>query len=111
MAASITFDDLVAKTLQIFNLLQLKPQQDEILKASWERRDCMAVLPTGFGKSLPYQMLTTMYNLAGIDGKVLVCSPLQSLIEDQVHRLRRIPNISALYIGMSYYCVTFTTSK
>jgi superfamily II DNA helicase RecQ len=102
MASSSSFDNLISKTIEIFNIKELKNEQKEILKASWEGTDCMAVLPTGFGKSLPYQMLSTMRKLSGETGskKVVVCTPLLSLMQDQVQRLRLIPDVTALYLGM-----------
>ena len=42
--------------LKLFKIEKLKEEQSAILKCIIEGRDCMAVLPTGFGKSLPYQM-------------------------------------------------------
>ena len=42
--------------LKLFKVEKLKEEESAILKCILEGRDCMAVLPTGFGKSLPYQM-------------------------------------------------------
>jgi superfamily II DNA or RNA helicase len=51
-------------TLKKFNLKELKHEQKDILKASWEGTDRFAVLPTGFGKSLHYQMVSTKRKLS-----------------------------------------------
>jgi len=71
----------------------------------------MAVLPTGYGKSLPYQMyLPLIRRLIDLDyselpakidinEKILVCCPLVSLMADQVQRLADIPNLSAAFKG------------
>jgi len=39
-----------------FSVEMLKREQQEMIKSLLEKTDCMAVLPTGYGKSLPYQM-------------------------------------------------------
>ena len=44
------------EVLKLFKIEKLKEEQSAILKCILEGRDCMAVLPTGFGKSLPYQL-------------------------------------------------------
>ena len=36
---------------------QLKEKELETLKKLWEKRDCICVLPTGYGKSIIYQRL------------------------------------------------------
>jgi ATP-dependent DNA helicase RecQ len=60
-----------------------KPGQKEIIEDVLEGRDVVALLPTGGGKSLCYQLPAY-----AIDGAVLIVSPLLSLMEDQVQQLR-----------------------
>ncbi|XP_061182575.1 ATP-dependent DNA helicase RecQ-like [Saccostrea echinata] len=79
--------------------IQLKPQQLDILQCLLDRKDCMAVLPTGFGKSLPYQLLPLVQREIGHTGIVLVCCPLVSLMKDQVERINAIKGVTAAYKG------------
>ena len=58
-------------------------KQDEIIDAVIDERDVLALLPTGGGKSLCYQIPSMLK-----DGLCLVISPLVSLIEDQVQSLQ-----------------------
>lgn len=80
--------------------------------AALKRKDCMAILPTWYGKSLPYQMLIPlrrMLQIPGADltnvGKIIVCSPIHviALMQDQVDRLNSIPNVKAVYRGRYYF--------
>jgi superfamily II DNA helicase RecQ len=50
-------DNAMKKVLKDFNIQTLKEEQRDVLMVLLNNKDCMAVLPTGFGKSLPYQML------------------------------------------------------
>ncbi|WP_226679747.1 RecQ family ATP-dependent DNA helicase [Sutcliffiella horikoshii] len=60
-----------------------KPGQKEIIQDVLIKKDVIALLPTGGGKSLCYQL--TGYALRGT---VVIVSPLLSLMEDQVQQLR-----------------------
>ncbi len=60
-----------------------RPGQWDIIEAVLQGKDVLAVLPTGSGKSVCYQLPALM-----LDGLTLVVSPLIALIEDQVARLR-----------------------
>ena len=76
-----------------------------MLELLLERQDCMAVLPTGYGNSLPYQMLVSVkreMDLDDISSKVIVCSPLVALMRDQCERLNKIPGVKAEYKGMNF---------
>lgn len=62
----------------------LRPSQRPVVRAVLEGRDVLAVLPTGAGKSVCYQLPALL-----VDGLTLVVSPLVSLMEDQVAGCRR----------------------
>nr|XP_022292514.1 uncharacterized protein LOC111103492 [Crassostrea virginica] len=86
------------EVLKLFKIEKLKEEQSAILKCILEGRDCMAVLPTGFGKSLPYQMAVVQQKMKGEDAKkIVVCCPLTALMKDQVDKLSVIPNVRAIY--------------
>src|SRR6187399_2118784 len=61
-----------------------RPGQEEIITAVLGGRDVLAVMPTGSGKSLGFQLPAVM-----LRGVTLVVSPLISLMKDQVDELNR----------------------
>ena len=93
----------VQEILKCLQIKDLKTEQAKILKALLERRDCVAILPTGYGKSLPYQIaISVKRSLLRDEGeKIIVCCPLVALMKDQVIRLSTIPGIKATFKG---YC-------
>jgi ATP-dependent DNA helicase RecQ len=77
--------DRLEQTLQEhFGWSGFRPGQRPVVEAMLEGRDCLAVLPTGAGKSLCYQLPALVRG-----GLVLVISPLVALMEDQVQHLQR----------------------
>lgn len=50
-------DEALKKSLSSFSIDSLKPEQRQILDILVERKDCLVILPTGFGKSLPFHVL------------------------------------------------------
>ena len=80
-----------------FGYEQFRPGQREVVDAILSGRDCLAVLPTGAGKSVCFQVPALMQT-----GLTYVISPLISLMEDQVAHLQQ-DNIPAVCInsGMS----------
>ena len=69
----------------VFGFEEFRPGQLEVIEAVLARRDCIAVMPTGAGKSLTYQLPARM-----MKGTVLVVSPLISLMKDQVDALHEL---------------------
>src|SRR3954451_12549844 len=65
-----------------FGHAEFRPVQAEVVGAVVEGRDILAVLPTGSGKSLLYQLPALP-----VPSLTLVVSPLVSLMRDQVHHL------------------------
>jgi len=74
-----------------------RPKQEEIISAALEGRDVLAILPTGGGKSVCFQVPSLMK-----PGIALVVTPLIALMKDQVQNLeKRGIKALAVYAGMS----------
>lgn len=78
-----------------FGFSSFKKEQIEIIKEVLSGRDVLGVLPTGYGKSLCYEVPAMM-----MKGPTLVVSPLISLMKDQVDSLVE-KGIPATYINSS----------
>ncbi|KAG4067504.1 hypothetical protein HA402_002781 [Bradysia odoriphaga] len=76
-----------------FNLVKFRPMQKEIIDAILDKRDVLAVMATGHGKSLCFQLPALLKN-----GITLVVSPLISLMQSQVHSMVKI-GITACLLG------------
>ena len=75
-----------------------RPMQKEIITSALEGKDTLAILPTGGGKSICFQVPAMMR-----EGICIVVSPLISLMKDQVENLcARGIRALAVYSGMSY---------
>ena len=79
----------------LFGYDSFRPGQKDIVDAILDGRDVFAVMPTGAGKSLCYQIPAMM-----LEGITLVISPLISLMQDQVNSLNEA-GVAAAYINSS----------
>ncbi len=85
--------------------IELKEEQKEAVRNIVNGRDVIAVLPTGFGKSLIYQLLPSMFdyisskkrNISAVwpETIVIVISPLNSLMSDQIDKLKTDMGVKA----------------
>src|SRR5690242_21963214 len=76
--------DALAELRAHFGHTEFREGQEQIVEAVLGGRDVLAVMPTGSGKSLGYQLPAVM-----LPGITLVVSPLISLMKDQVDELNR----------------------
>lgn len=78
-----------------WNFSQFRPLQLDIIKTVISGSDCVALLPTGGGKSLTYQIPAL-----AMDGVAIVITPLIALMKDQVEALRK-RGVNAVSINSS----------
>src|SRR5512140_2661553 len=84
-AASPEGSDRARVLHEVFGFREFRPGQEEVIQAVLAGRDCIAILPTGAGKSLTFQLPAKL-----LPGTVLVISPLISLMKDQVDALEAL---------------------
>ncbi|MBX3326592.1 MAG: ATP-dependent DNA helicase RecQ [Nitrospira sp.] len=90
-------DDLTRQLKERFGFSAFRPGQEDVIRAVLAGRDVMAVMPTGQGKSLCYQLPATL-----LPGLTLVISPLIALMQDQVTAMKqRKIAVAAFHSGLS----------
>src|SRR5271156_3023476 len=90
---TISSPALLPALKQFFGFTSFRPLQEEIIRDTLAGRDVFALLPTGGGKSLCFQLPA----LVG-DGLTVVVSPLIALMKDQVDALTA-SGIAATYLN------------
>jgi ATP-dependent DNA helicase RecQ len=90
-------DQLEKLLKQVFGFTSFRPGQLEIIETILAKRNVLAVMPTGAGKSLCYQ-LPAIYS----EQKTIIVSPLVALMDDQVSSLSQLGvQVSKIHSGVS----------
>ncbi|MED5594581.1 RecQ family ATP-dependent DNA helicase [Janthinobacterium sp. P210006] len=79
----------------VFGVARLRAGQQEVIDSVLAGRDTLAIMPTGSGKSLCYQLPAAL-----LPGATLVVSPLISLMQDQLEKLQQL-GITAVQLNSS----------
>jgi ATP-dependent DNA helicase RecQ len=79
-----------------FGFDEFRPGQEAVVRAALEGRDTLAVMPTGAGKSLTYQLAAMLR-----PSPTLVLSPLIALMKDQVDKLPHAIARTATFVNSS----------
>ena len=99
--------DILAIVRRYWGFSELRPLQEQAIRAALEGRDSLVVMPTGGGKSLCYQVPAQLAQRTDI-----VVSPLISLMKDQVDGLRQCGYpAGALYSGIPLDSVRETEAQ
>jgi superfamily II DNA helicase RecQ len=91
-----TIEQINVTANQRFKIQSVRPKQIEAIVAVLNGDDVLAVLPTGAGKSLIYQLPALMDERRGI---TVIISPLLALIQDQMSSLQQLGLHAARYDG------------
>ena len=103
----LTTAEILATVRRYWGYSELRPLQEQAIRAGLEHRDSLVVMPTGGGKSLCYQVPAELAQRTDI-----VVSPLISLMKDQVDGLRECGYpAAALYSGMPAHAVQETEEQ
>lgn len=78
----ITTRNIRSTLSNVFGLDDFRPGQEEVVRSVLDGRDTLAIMPTGAGKSLCYQLPAVM-----LPGMTIIVSPLIALMKDQCDKL------------------------
>ena len=93
--------------LKYWGYKSFRPLQEDIIQSVMKGRDSLALLPTGGGKSICFQIPAL-----ALDGVCLVVTPLIALMKDQVESLQKKGiKASAIYSGMNTHEIDITISN
>ena len=101
--AALSLEQAIESALESFpNIDCLKDEQKKCIAALLQKKDVLGLLPTGFGKSLIFQLYPRIFELvnASKNCHVIVVSSLNAITEEQVQELADI-GISAVAVGDS----------
>jgi len=94
--------DAIRSRVNIFpGINELKPEQILVIENIVRGKDVFAALPTGFGKSITFQILPSVKKYLDsslVSPLVIVVCPLNSIIKDQVKYLRSL-GLKAVFVG------------
>jgi ATP-dependent DNA helicase RecQ len=88
--------DLVTPLHELFGFEAFRPGQEDVVRAAIAGRDTLALMPTGSGKSLTYQLAAMLR-----PEPTLVLSPLIALMKDQVDKLPPPIAATATFVNSS----------
>ena len=98
-------EEALSKALSRLNILRedreivLKPEQETAVSELLRGRDVMAVLPTGFGKSMIFTVFAlARQELSTTRTCIIVVSPLKSIIDDQISEMLSL-NFTAMELS------------
>ncbi len=105
-------DSSIHRSLRAFGHDSLKPVLSEAVQAILCGQDTFVSVPTGYGKSLIYQILPfCAINILDCLGKppvsvprVLIVSPLVALMRDQTHKLRQVQGANPILLSDEADC-------
>ena len=80
--SSISQARVRATLKKVFGLDEFRPGQEEVVRSALDRRNTLAIMPTGAGKSLCYQLPAVL-----LPGTTVIISPLIALMKDQCDKL------------------------
>jgi ATP-dependent DNA helicase RecQ len=88
--------ELLPELRRLFGFDEFRPGQEQVVRAAVEGRDTLALMPTGSGKSLTYQLAAMLR-----PRPTLVLSPLIALMKDQIDGLPPAVAAEATFVNSS----------